>query len=521
MPTSRPAPTPLRWWQTRAIQRILHDLLLVRTQRRYRLDLSTANPLGATDPVRKLVRINPEGVAFPAPAELARIPYAPHAPETFQMAMCRALVEHESGHVVNSGRKPAAPLLGWLWNALEDQRQERIQATNYPELADVFTMLGGAIWLMQPATHRLLDGCLLYRWEWDRPPRDRRFRPLGADQQLWENDVVPRIEQAWAAPTSDAVTHIALDILRVLGLDPQAPIPPDLPCTICACGAGEAHRPPQRLPLPTLPELPATMQPAREPHTAAGALSGDPHDRRQPAEADPSVLQARVAGYQRSVAQALRPIRPLTLPRPSPSRGDLDLERALAGDARPFDAPLAPGPTRDVAVGLLLDLSRSMTHHGIMPSVREVAMLVNGAAELAGIPCAILGFDDGAEPILIRPLSRSHDAKAQRRIAGMEGQGGTRMAPAFQRLVQVLNSASAQRKLLIVLVDGDLTASDTAEMQHALAHLPHGIVLLPCYVGIDQQIIQQVQTLFGKLLDASDLASLRPKLCAWLRGSAN
>jgi hypothetical protein len=124
MKTQGRSHTSLPWHRTRIWHRFLQDLLLVRGRRRYTLSLSPHHPLGATDPHHRRVLINPFELADPGEPTRWSIRWVPSLyPDTWQQALATALVEHEAGHIRHSGDKPAAPLLGWVWNALEDERQ--------------------------------------------------------------------------------------------------------------------------------------------------------------------------------------------------------------------------------------------------------------------------------------------------------------------------------------------------------------------------------------------------------------
>jgi hypothetical protein len=239
MPTTFSFSRPLAWHRTRVWQRFLHDLLLVRGQRRYTLSISAHNPLGATDPHARRVLINPFDLADPGEPARRSIRSVP-APQTdvWQQALATALVEHEAGHIRWSGAKPTAPLLGWLWNSLEDERQERRQIAAHPPLAHTFDFLGDAVWVTQTSTTDLLAGCLLWRWEWDRALHERRFQPTDEQRAFWEEQIRPLVEAAWQAPTSDDVTTLARQILELLDLSIDAPLPDNLPRQICRCGHG-------------------------------------------------------------------------------------------------------------------------------------------------------------------------------------------------------------------------------------------------------------------------------------------
>jgi hypothetical protein len=232
------------WWTRRDWSRYLADLLLYRSRRRYTLSISDGadQPLGATDPQTKQVYVNPTAIAYPDDAaQRQRIRYIPTSIVSFQQAVTVALVEHEAGHIRHSGEKPTPTLLAWLWNALEDERQERLQTAENPEFADLFAFLGDAVWYHDALATDLLAGCLLWRWEHDRLPSERKFRPANAAmQRIWDQEICPLVEQAWAASTSDDVTTLAHTILHRLHLPDDQPLPRDLPESLCNCGSGEA-----------------------------------------------------------------------------------------------------------------------------------------------------------------------------------------------------------------------------------------------------------------------------------------
>ncbi|HEV2238958.1 MAG TPA: hypothetical protein VGR57_20030 [Ktedonobacterales bacterium] len=518
-----PALVTVPWWRSRTWYRYLHDLLLFRGRRRYGLSISEQHPLGATDKERRQVLINPLKVYYPAhPSGLRQIRHAPRAPDAFLQAIAVALVEHEAGHIRHSGDKPAATMLGWLWNALEDERQERLQTQAYPELGDLFDFLGDAIWREAEPSDALLDGCLLWRWEHDLPQDQRKFRATPpAEHEQWHARIRPLVEAAWSADTSDAVTAIAQAILRDLGIAEDAPLPDTLPPTICACGSGEAGgREDGKLPV----EAPPPPEGARIPGRQAGVGHGTGAITLHLPEADPSPMLAAVEGAARDLARWLRPLTPQVRTRPDPSRGDLAFERAIAGHARPFDAKAFPAPAPSRAWLLLVDLSGSMgdadqPQSPLYGAVRT-AMWLDRAAELAGLAFGILAFNDGDLPLPIRALQRGHDPAARRRIAGMTSGGGTRLSPAFAAAVASLAAHPAQRKLLVVLHDGDLDADDAAAVRQQISVLPRRRMhLLPLYLGGDPTIIAANERVFGHVLACPELSEMTAQVRAWLRAT--
>ncbi|HEX3270931.1 MAG TPA: hypothetical protein VHR15_09795, partial [Ktedonobacterales bacterium] len=219
------------WWMSRAWIRFLTDLLLFRSRRRYTLTVSTAAHIGATDPERRRVEVNPTAIARPVdPARLASIRGVTltmrHDERVWQQALTTALVEHECGHIRFTGARPQGETLAWLWNSLEDERQERLLVAAYPELAPIFDLLGDAMCFTQPsfAGAAPLARCLLWRWVHDRPLGVAGAAPdpdLEPDP-AWE-EVRRLVEEAWGASTSEDVVTIARSILARLGLSEDAP----------------------------------------------------------------------------------------------------------------------------------------------------------------------------------------------------------------------------------------------------------------------------------------------------------
>jgi len=509
--------TSLAWHRTRVWQRFLHDLLLVRGRSRYTLSISPHNPLGATDPHVRRVLINPFELADPGYPTRALIRWCPPAnADVWQQALATALVEHEASHIRHSGAKPAAPLLGHLWNALEDERIERRQIVAHAPLAHTFDFLGDAVWATQAPTEDLLAGCLLWRWEWDRSPDQRRFTPAEDDRDRWEHEIRPLVEQAWHATTSDKVTALAQQILDLLDLPSDAPVPDGLPRQICRCGHGHVPQTPGSASLPI--DLPATP----------GGVSLPGHSGMYPpgdglAEGDPTAILADVEGYARSLAASLRPIVPQQHPVPHPTRGAFVLERAMVRASRPFDHRHAAAPARDVALLLLIDESGSMgdnwDERSLIAGAIRATMLVARAADLAQVICAIWGFTDQAEPLVVQPLRQGIQPGTYRRIAGMDGWGEcTWLSDVFHAAVEHLAQRTEALKLLIVIHDGAIDPSDAERVHADVATLPkRGIVLQPVLIGMDTQAADANTKVFGHVLACPDVRELAARLSAWLR----
>jgi hypothetical protein len=515
--------TQLPWHRTRAWRTYLRDLLLYRGRMRYTLSVSNDNPLGGTDPETRMVYINPFATPFST-----RVRHAPPTQDEWEKSMAVALVEHEAGHIRHSGQKPRQRLLGWLWNALEDERLERLQEVANPELVTLFEFLGDAVWNTQQPTTDLLAGCLLWRWEHDKPADERKFHPT--ELAVWEQ-VRAMVEAAWQAPTSDDVTSIAADILQVLGRSDDEPVPDHFPTQICRCGGGHAGS-------AAAPDTNAVPDAGADVGSAAGDTPEIPDTTRIPggvgttisttaqgALQDPQPILSQVEGYARALALSLRPPCPHTRPQPHPSRGEFVFERATLGQSlRPFDRQQAPGPSREIAVLMVVDETASMgTYQGDTSRMEQAiiaTMLLNRAAELAQITFGVWGFTTGA-PVIHRPLARGHRTDWQINIASMSAYGcATRLYPSFGAALDTLSSCREQRKLLIVVHDGEIDADDARRIRLRLPEVQQrGILLQPIFVGTEQAVIDANRAVFGHVLACPSFHELSGKLSAWLRAA--
>jgi Mg-chelatase subunit ChlD len=513
---------PLPWWRTRLWVRYFNDSLKYYSQRRYWLDISEKNPLGATDPEAKLVMLNPEGVQYPEVRLHSLIRHMTQDKLAFDQAISSAAIAHEAGHIRISGQKPKASTLGWLWNAIEDERLERFMAGRYPELQAQFDFLGDAVWSEMESTQEMLAGCLLWRWEWDKPVRERKFTPV--DPMLWNQQIKPRVEQAWSAITSDEVVELAKEILLLLNIPEDSPAD-RLPKLGCACGEG-GNQPGTGKPLDASKDAGAPPKapiganiPGASDSSDTGVGRGNSSSGLR--EADPAMI-LQLEGYARDLASSLKPPAPQERERAHSSRGEFVLERAITGHQRPFDHKSVPAPSKSVAILTLVDMSGSMGSGEVTSSriyqTTQAAMLLNRACELARVTLGIWGFREEDEPLLIRPLCVGSTEATCRRIAGMTGQGGTRLASVFEKAVNQLASQPQTLKLLVVFHDGALRADDSANVRTIADTLRRlRIHLLPVYIGNNSNEVEANRRTFGSVLDCSNLAELVPKVRAWLR----
>jgi len=120
--------------------------------------------------------------------------------------------------------------------------------------------------------------------------------------------------------------------------------------------------------------------------------------------------------------------------------------------------PLEPAPEEGVALILVLDVSGSMAQENPSKLSRAVAgalaLLENaGPADTVGI----ITFADQAR-WLLPPSRMTYAAKrrAEAALAGLKAEGGTNLAPAYEAAASTLEKATAKRRLLLVISDGQL-----------------------------------------------------------------
>ena len=120
--------------------------------------------------------------------------------------------------------------------------------------------------------------------------------------------------------------------------------------------------------------------------------------------------------------------------------------------------------TRDVAVLLLVDLSRSTanavfgSHATVLDVEKEAIVLFCEALEVVGDAFAIAGFSGtgrlGVDYFRIKDLDENMDDTVKRRINAMAPQRSTRMGAAIRHATRQLKKISSKVRLLIILGDG-------------------------------------------------------------------
>lgn len=489
--------------------------------------------------------------------------------------MTTALIYHEAAHILFSGEKPIPRLLGWLWNALEDRRIERLLVKAYPQFKSSLEFINDTVWYYSETTQDILAGCLFWGWENHLSANQRKFNPAFGLVELWEEQIKPLVEQAWEAANSDEVTEIAIKILQILGNDFEQDIS-HLPMVFWHPPMGDKIKV-QSLSDQELADLDSSSlhdlshlfernddssedeideatqknnednfedeidqdcwQAEDKDEDLEEDLEEDDFDDEDKALDDliglhlffprviqspsqtqsPSVILSRVEGYARDLAIALKPQIPNVLKRPHRSRGMFNLERGLDGHERPFDYKQASAPASSVAILTLIDQSGSMDGKRIQEAI-AATMLLDRASELAGIAFGVYGFKDLDEPIIHRRLSTGNHPQSEEKIATIEVGGGTYLAPVLRQAVTDLLARSEQIKILIIFHDGELLANDALEVKQQVQRLEriNRFFLQPIFIADDAEAVEKNQDVFGHVLNCDRLEDLTIKLKVWL-----
>ena len=169
---------------------------------------------------------------------------------------------------------------------------------------------------------------------------------------------------------------------------------------------------------------------------------------------------------------------------------------------------------RDIAVMLLLDLSASLNdvpdgcEQSILQLSQEAVALLGWAIERLGDSFAIAGFSSNTRHEVryqhIKGYSEHWDDEVKGRLAAMEAGFSTRMGAALRHAGHYLGKRKADKKLLLVLTDGepsDIDVSDERllieDAHKAVQELDQDGIYTYC-INLDPRADEYVGDIFGK-----------------------
>ncbi len=146
---------------------------------------------------------------------------------------------------------------------------------------------------------------------------------------------------------------------------------------------------------------------------------------------------------------------------------------------------------RDLSVLLLIDLSESTNDAvkgasvegedevTVLDLAREASVLLAEALAKIGDPFAIHGFDsDGRHDVeyyRYKDFDAPYNETVKGRLAGMTGQLSTRMGAALRHAGSILAEKASQKKLVIVLTDGEPADNDVRDPQYLRHDTKHAV----------------------------------------------
>jgi nitric oxide reductase activation protein len=169
---------------------------------------------------------------------------------------------------------------------------------------------------------------------------------------------------------------------------------------------------------------------------------------------------------------------------------------------------------RDFAVSLLIDLSASVGNKAsgstqtILELSQEAVSLLAWAVDKMGDPLAIAGFDSNTRHEVryrhIKGFNEAWDDGVKARLAAMQPGQSTRMGAALRHAGHYLEHRKADKKLLLVLTDGEPADIDSKDPQalisdsrEAVKELSQKGIATYC-INLDPNADGYVADIFGK-----------------------
>lgn len=214
---------------------------------------------------------------------------------------------------------------------------------------------------------------------------------------------------------------------------------------------------------------------------------------------------------------------------------DLDLDVAIRS-LIDFKGGITPDPRinmshrtdgRDITVLLLLDLSESLnqkvadSNQTILELSQEAVSLLAWAIDCLGDPYAIAGFHSNTRHEVryqhIKGFSERWDDTVKARLAAMEAGWSTRMGAALRHAGHYLASRRADKKILLLLTDGEPADIDVTEPGHLRADAKKAVDELDAQgittfcLSLDTKADEYVSEIFGKRWQVLDRIERLPE----------
>jgi len=246
------------------------------------------------------------------------------------------------------------------------------------------------------------------------------------------------------------------------------------------------------------------------------------HPKGNPADIDKLLLKhAALAKRLKRILDLLKPQDKVRI-RYQEEGSELDLDVALRS-LIDFKGGATPDPRinmshrtngRDISVMLLLDLSESLNEKAagsdqtILELSQEAVSLLAWAVEQLGDPFAIAGFHSNTRHdvryLHIKGYGERWGDDAKARLAAMQANYSTRMGAAMRHAAHYLEARPADKKLMLILTDGQPSDIDTNDDQlliedarQAVKELDRKGIFTYC-ISLDPKADEYVSGIFGR-----------------------
>jgi uncharacterized protein YegL len=214
---------------------------------------------------------------------------------------------------------------------------------------------------------------------------------------------------------------------------------------------------------------------------------------------------------------------------------ELDLDIALRS-LIDFKSGVTPDPRinmsqrtngRDIAVMLLLDLSASLnekvagSEQSILQLSQEAVSLLAWAVDKLGDPLAIAGFHSNTRHDVryqhIKGTSEKWGDEVKARLAALEAGYSTRMGAAVRHAAHYLEKQKADKKLLLILTDGEPADVDTADPRTLIEDARQAVKELDTHgiythcINLDPRADDYVSQIFGQRYTVIDNIARLPE----------
>ncbi|MDX8389787.1 MAG: VWA domain-containing protein [Mariprofundaceae bacterium] len=230
---------------------------------------------------------------------------------------------------------------------------------------------------------------------------------------------------------------------------------------------------------------------------------------------------ARLAKKLKQMLEMLKPQDKVRI-RYQEEGSELDLDVAIRS-LIDFKGGAAPDPRvnmshrtdgRDIAVMIVLDLSQSLNekaegcNQSILELSQEAVSLLAWSIEQVKDPFAISGFHSNTRHDVryyhIKGFSEKWDGEVKSRLAAMEAKFSTRMGGAMRHAAHYLGAQQAEKKLMLVLTDGEPADIDVDDEQlliqdarKAVQELDQDGIYTYC-INLDPKADEYVSDIFGQ-----------------------